>query len=95
MVAKTVPEGSKRGRSAQMAGQSPIYAIYGDAEGYEEKRKGGVGGNHNDYEKSERGMRERDAEEGCSTIKQGCTGSIHGQAKEVAVCGGLLRLTVI
>jgi len=58
MVAKTVPESSKRARTAQMTGQSPIYPIYGDAEGDEEECKAGVGGKHDDYEKSQWNLRE-------------------------------------
>ncbi|MGB5931936.1 MAG: hypothetical protein WBH57_02555 [Anaerolineae bacterium] len=60
MVAETVPEGCKRRRTAQMAGQSPVYAIYGEAQGDEEEGKAGVRGNHEDYEKSQRDLGERD-----------------------------------
>jgi len=42
-----------------MAGQSPVYAIYGDTEDDEEEGKAGVRGNHDDYEKSQRDLRER------------------------------------
>lgn len=60
MVAETVPEGPKRGRSAQMAGQSPVYAVYDDAEDGEEEGQARVGGNHDDYEKSKGDLREGD-----------------------------------